>query len=293
MSHFTVLVLSKSADQVEDLLEPFNENTEVDGYWEEGDVNWALDDTQQGLPPEEKLRLFAEKYPDDGGDRYRVEDGRIERFSTYNPDSKWDYWRIGGRWAGSLRLKEGAQGFRAPLSWEWSFPGDEQDPPTEGYVDQAVKADVDIKAMRDEAERRARARYAQFEGLLAEHGEWVPWSAIIDKYADDRDKAREEYNAQPMVIAAKEALAGGSFFWSLEEEFSGLSRAEYIESARLGAIPGYAFLSEQGWSAPGDMGWFGMSTDDTRSRLDYYRHVNQLIDDAPDDAVLTIVDCHI
>lgn len=292
MSHFTVLVLSKSAEQIDELLEPFNENAEVDGYWGEGDVNWALDDDQKGLPPEEKLRLYSQKYGDEE-ERYRVEDGRIERYSTYNPDSKWDYWRIGGRWAGNLRLKDGAQGFRAPLSWEWTFPGDEQDAPTEGYVDQALKGDLDIAGMRDEAERRARARYAQFEALFAEHGAWVPWATIMDKYGNDRDKAREEYGAQPMVVAAKEALAGGSFFWSLEEEFGGISRSEYIESARLSAVPGFAFLSEQGWDEPGRMGWWGMSTDDTHSRLDYDRRVNQLIDDAPDDAVLTIVDCHI
>jgi hypothetical protein len=292
MSHFTVLVLSKSVEQVDDLLAPYDENTDVTPYWTEGDVNWALDDDQKGLPPEEKIRIYQEKYPEDAvEERYRVVDGRIERQTTYNPDSKWDYWRVGGRWAGNLRLKDGAQGFLAPLSWEWTFPGDEQDAPTEGYVDQAVKADIDIKGMRDEAERKARARWAQFEALFAEHGAWLPWSTLVDNY--DRDQAREKYNEQPIVAAAKETLYAGSFFGSLDDEFLGISKEEYVESARLRAVPGYAFLSEQGWEAPGKMGWFGMSTDDVHSRLDYARRVNQVIDDAPDDAVLTIVDCHI
>lgn len=293
MSHFTVLVLSKSAEQLDDLMEPFSENIDVEPYWTEASIDWALTEEQLTLTPEAKVAAYRKKYPDSDDEKFRVNDGRIEQQSTYNPDSKWDYWRIGGRWAGGLRLKvqDGVEGYRAPLSWEWT--ADPQDAPPDDFVDQALKVDVDIDGMRDDAERQATERYEIYAALLAEHGEWVPWRTIMDKYANDRDKAREEYKSQPIVQAADKQLADGSWFFNLEDEFRDVSREEYIEAARLGAVPGYAFLSEEGWDEPGRMGWFGMSDDDSRSRLDYARRVNRIIDEAPDDSVLTIVDCHI
>jgi hypothetical protein len=32
------------------------------------------------------------------------------KYSTYNPDSKWDWYELGGRWKGYFRLKDGASG---------------------------------------------------------------------------------------------------------------------------------------------------------------------------------------
>lgn len=67
---------------------------------------------------------FLDHYPDSAanhkaGDRY--EDGSgcggtgIDR-TTYNPDSKWDWWTIGGRW--SARFKEGYEPESDPRNWE-------------------------------------------------------------------------------------------------------------------------------------------------------------------------------
>ena len=50
------------------------------------------------------------KYGEDWNDnRWRVnpETGKWESYTTYNPNSKWDYYVEGGRWDGSLKLKNG------------------------------------------------------------------------------------------------------------------------------------------------------------------------------------------
>lgn len=45
--------------------------------------------------------------------------GRGTCLSTSNPDGHWDYWRIGGRFAGRLPLKPGAVGELGAKAWEY------------------------------------------------------------------------------------------------------------------------------------------------------------------------------
>jgi hypothetical protein len=40
----------------------------------------------------------------------KSEDGVWQEWSTYNSDSKWDWYTVGGRWAGLLKLKKGKTG---------------------------------------------------------------------------------------------------------------------------------------------------------------------------------------
>lgn len=47
------------------------------------------------------------------------EDGN--RISTYNPNSKWDWYEIGGRWGGSLKLKDGGstdEDYAGQIDWD-------------------------------------------------------------------------------------------------------------------------------------------------------------------------------
>ena len=47
------------------------------------------------------VKLYGERYPGEDGAPLLSEDGsRAYTMSTYNPQSKWDYWRVGGRWGG-------------------------------------------------------------------------------------------------------------------------------------------------------------------------------------------------
>lgn len=65
MSHGCLLVISKSPEDVERLLAPYDEDLEVELYVD-GDESWM-----------------------------------------HNPQAKWDYWRIGGRWSDTLRTEDG------------------------------------------------------------------------------------------------------------------------------------------------------------------------------------------
>jgi len=53
--------------------------------------------------------LYEEKGEDWNGNTWRVSpiSGKWEEYSTYNPDSKWDWWDDGGRWNCTIKTKSG------------------------------------------------------------------------------------------------------------------------------------------------------------------------------------------
>ena len=132
MTHFTVGIivpsrkLSNLQTFIADQMAPYDENTKVAPYVsysveqaqadlsreisrferiiERQDANYILKKCQELL---EKLRATTpeDKYLEYVADHNRFdEDG--EPTSTYNPDSKWDWYVIGGRWDGWINNRD-------------------------------------------------------------------------------------------------------------------------------------------------------------------------------------------
>src|SRR5690606_6757529 len=121
-----------------------------------------------------------------GEDVERDDDG-LYSWTTYNPQSKWDWYQIGGRWSGLLILLDGST------------------------VDQARKGDID-------------------------------WAATNTAQHDGRFST-------------------------------------------------YATLAEGIWKEPGKMGWFASTTATDETQAAYNRWQDMFIAGAPDETLLTIVDC--
>lgn len=108
MSHFSVLVASRSENEVESLLAPYQENNmdtcpleflefedhteEIEKEYEDYEFTNDFDDISQMA-----LELYGYE---------RVSGGRYGCW--YNPDAKWDWYQLGGRWGG-LPLKSGGE----------------------------------------------------------------------------------------------------------------------------------------------------------------------------------------
>ena len=96
MSHFVgVVITGKTKKSLESILEPYSEGLEVEPYEDEC---WCS-----------------------GKDKTCECKGTGIRMTTYNPDSKWDWWRVGGRWDGwitNTKVKSKDNGFNFDDSHE-------------------------------------------------------------------------------------------------------------------------------------------------------------------------------
>ena len=128
MSHFTVIAITRQTSldefdaeaETENLLAPFDENLEAPPRQEDC---WCKDKYNKATSTWAKV----EPTPD-------CEDcnGSGTRVTTYNPESKWDWYQIGGRWEGELpdnifQLKDLPADFTTHAfitpHWEWKQKG--------------------------------------------------------------------------------------------------------------------------------------------------------------------------
>ena len=228
MSHYSVAVFHRPDQSVEELLAPYSENLEVEPYiWlsrEEAIAYARKHYKTEGKSDEECWQMVAE-------DSRTDEDGNI--YSTYNPQSKWDWWYEGGRWCDMLNAN--GEPVDSGRFGDLTFPVDEE---------------------------------AYQEALRF-------WDVAIDhKMAGDG----EEYQ----------------LFYKEEyyREYYG-DRETYAR--QMAQFSTYAVLTPDGeWHAPGEMGWFGCSSESGEESRDWYDHYKErFLDTADPDWILTIIDCHI
>lgn len=286
MSHFSVMIIGQDPGKQ---LQPFHEfectgendehvqDIDVTDECREHGLDWhGLDD--KVVESEDQVdRNGAHKYG------YAVMDGDtiIKAVNRTNPNKKWDWWVVGGRWQGMLLLKPGRDG----ESGRAGLMGSRH---PNGGVDQALKGDVDFDKMRDQAGERAGAKHDQMAAII-DGRTWDAWKDVAERNGGYNDAARAEYNAQP-VIAAYKASEHYSPFGTFDD--FRVTREEYVQAARDGAITTFAVLKDGQWYQRGEMGWWG-TVSDRKDDDAWDREFTALLDGLPDDTLLTVVDCHI
>jgi len=182
-----------------------------------------------------------------------------------NPNAHWDWWTIGGRWSNMLTLKSG------------------------GRVDQGRKGDIDFATKRREKEAEAAADYAKFHAVV--NGREVPdWNKIRDSHGDGHiDDARKEYHEHPVVIDLKKS---GYEFWDVNPQDYMIPRDEFAKAAGDRACTTFAVVKDGQWYEKGKMGWFACVSD-AMDQAEWNRQFHEMVASLPDDALLTVVDCHI
>jgi hypothetical protein len=354
MSHFTVLVIG---NEPEELLEPFSEHIEVPKTSEVSEdekqsfietYTIVKPDRSYGIKDEaeaEKNKLLSfdelyDQYGEDWNDSAWKKDtnGIWCEFSTYNPNSKWDWYLLGGRWSGFFKVKPIAalpfqmEGFSTAevnnlvelyktngqkfLNVTSKYNGKTEsirktiadivdsmenvkfpeytvgeaglmtEEPKIGYADQLLKKDIDFVGMRADAILNAEKDYDEFHAILKGR-EFPLWPAILEKYPEDQiDAAREEFNNLETV---KDLNKAGYYF---NNERFNVSREEFLRKAELSAFSTFAFLNEKGWCERGNMGWWGIVTNE-KDDEQWIIEFNKMLDELPDDTLLSLYDCHI
>lgn len=69
-------------------------------------------------------------------------------------------------------------------------------------------------------------------------------------------------------------------------------RDAFVQKARDRAISTFAVVRDSKWFAKGEMGWWA-AVHDEKQEGQWLREFNKLLDELPDDTLLTVVDCHI
>lgn len=292
MSHFSVMVIG---DDPEGQLAPYDENIKTAP-------------TLQGLVPQEELDSFLkwvkEDYPDDSDGSFEYlykkyggqwngsawaqnKKGEWEVWSTYNPSSKWDWYQLGGRWTGWLKLKEGV------TSGIHGKPGLMTERAEEGTADQAEYQDIDWEGMRAEAKMKAAKEWKRVNDVISKKPKAKSWEEILTEFgvtSEDRSRigeVREAYSKQPRVKAFRKLV---NPFEELEEYE--VPANEYVKLAGLKATCPFAVVKAGRWYEKAEMGWFAMTSND-KSEAAWAEEVANLLADCQPDTLVSVYDCHI
>jgi hypothetical protein len=109
----------------------------------------------------------------------------IKAVNRTNPNKQWDWYVVGGRWTGMLKLKPGAKG-------NLGRPGTFGNQAEIGAADQARKGDIDWDGMRDQAGNDAAKRWDAVRAVAPNL--WTSWEAIREQHSPDIDAARTAYH---------------------------------------------------------------------------------------------------
>ena len=251
-----------------------------------------------GIKVEDASELDAVAFLNCGFTARRNENGNIHYGYGANPNSKWDWYQLGGRWKGNFLPKEEASG-------NSGSPGIFGNQGREGWVDQIRKGDVDWDKMREIKKQELHDQYDKYEAKLASNDvlteeqvntylDWwdkneYPNKNINRTPQDDHDSVDEFIQARRQYICARDT----GIISILETENDVLSREEYVDQYKV--FSSYAVIDHSGeWYEPGEMGWFGCSSANNDEVREFKRSVFETwIKPLPDNTLLSVYDCHI
>ncbi|MBA9067468.1 hypothetical protein FHR71_001198 [Methylobacterium sp. RAS18] len=236
------------------------------------------------------------------GDVYKV----IDRT---NPNKKWDWWVLGGRWSGMLAPAYDPH--KDPENFEtcWLCAGTgvrtdgrsgagcngcdgtgrslKHAPKWRQVGNSAQIASLSIENIRATGGERAAANYDRRHAIIASRP--IPdFDALAEQHG--HEAGRKLYWADPVMIDLQKA----GETWLDREDMRLLrgSREAAIEAGRLDALATLAVVKDGQWHERGEMGWFGVVHGE-QDRDVWRREVNSMIDSLPPEAWVSIVDCHI
>lgn len=248
---------------------------------------------------------FASEYH--GSER----DPKTGKFGYWeNPSAKWDWYQIGGRWSGLLKLKPGAtvgsDGFLGEPSWATDTSSID-----ERSVDCCQIKNLDVGHYIKETVKQAEEFWAAWE--IFKKSKIDPWEkerwngvrgdaidvGLLKVLHSGKEPSDEE---RDFAVKWRDMPGTGN----LSDDDPRLdnydvfdmktTREEFIAKAldNFNPLSTYAVLTEEGWTSPGEMGWFGMRLlYSAEENMEHKKNFMKFIENHPQDTWLVVVDCHI
>jgi hypothetical protein len=263
MSHFTVLVAVPEGKTLEDVMLPYHEYecTGIEKYLqfvpcdaEELQLDYANHGNGRTLDD------FAEEW---SGYR-KNEEGVYGRVT--NPNAKWDWYQIGGRWSKMITPNFG------------------------------TKSELDLDAVRLLKARDAVNTHRQWNTAREEAEPDEEQLAHAKDLLERRETWREIYkNPRELALDAAAFDEVDWLLWDIDDaKLMRMPESKYAENRSTRALT-HAFIDLEGkWNERGDMGWFALCDDENEGSYDGKDGAFwQFVDSLPDDSMLYLVDCHI
>ena len=265
MTHFAVLVNTGTPrhpdyedvnGRLVQLMAPYNEEIQVTPY---RDYDIWIPDEMKSLPASEVPAAMKAKFGDDESRYHDPDRDECYSMSTYNPDSKWDYWRIAGQYPGLLIVRPGSTNVeRGELGWEWTNKDigikDTQPYNSDLEVDVCQWGDIDWDAMG----ARTLVEMSELYGRIESSGK----SFMKPSYYE------EEYG----YVAGEGA-----------ESFA---KRNLVDRPMLNHL-----VTPNGeWHEAHKTGWFGMHSETDKNWADEWSKLTREF--APTD-IVAVLDCHI
>lgn len=337
MSHFSVLVVSSERpthEVLKAILQPWHEFecTGIDDQYVQ-DVDRTKEAIEHCAGRDNKEESIADALegwygwkaigPDEvpsmtgehqyGYVRLNAEGGIMQAIARTNPNKKWDWWVLGGRWKGMLRMsaagevrhvettKEALD--RRTLQGEPGLMGSAySDSPS--AIDICQRRDLDIAGMKAEAVAKRREAWRSTVEAAKNAGVFTDEAALDDlrrQHALASAAEVERFKVTPGVDRRahyKEHMP--AHLAELDDVFDYLiwprtTKADKPISEWIDAAPAlqtFAVVKDGQWVERGSMGWFGCVTDE-KDEDAWGAAFAKMLDAIPGDHWLAVVDCHI
>lgn len=258
MSHFTVGVIVRSPDDLEDALAPYNE---ADENYMEKELIYTKDEyinEYRRTHPDEDIADEAiwEKAKEEYEEQ--VEGNNI--YGYYNPRARWDWWSIGGRWRYALKTLKSAESIK----------------------DQDLYNDIP---------KHQKGKHRWVDGAKIKDIKWT------DMNRPTKEELKQLSRFWDVVVEGKPKKEDEDFGFSYNREYY-LERygtkEEYIMKSSTFYTHDLLNGVKDEWYSMGDMGWFGMDNSTKESINEYLQTFYDIIYN-PDyqDYWFILVDCHI
>lgn len=267
MSHFTVLVIGQEPEKQ---LQPYHEY-ECTGIEDEY-VKFvpAKEDLKSEFEENKTKYSSIEQYAREYYG-YHEQDGVFGRVT--NPNAKWDWYLLGGRWTGFFKLNSGLIG-------KTGKPGILTQSADFGFADQAFKSEIDFKGMIEKSANEASERYDKAMEKLAHLPENETWVTVRLRIKDI-DLARLFYHSQERCKTD---------IWDVDQYL--ISKIDFIQNAKDNALSTFAVVKDGKWYEKGKMGWWANVTNE-KDRMDWNKEFNEILQALPGNTLLSLFDCHI
>jgi hypothetical protein len=221
------------------------------------------------------------------------DNGRIMALARgWNERGKWDWYEVGGRWDGWLKMLPGCY-LDPSLGEQAAGKGGLHGPLDASGYSALTKAKIDIIGMLEKYRKEQMDQWHIVQACIAQR-DFKSWQECRDEAKGEGEEtgktvqaAREFYNNQQVIIDLRKLDIG---FWA-EEYLQHKTLADAFKYYTATAITPFAFLLDGRWNERGEMGWFGMSSNEM-DPVKWYEIFQEAWNSVPEDTLISVVDCH-